>query len=202
MVSTRETKKDATEAIRSTGSPADTRCSRPRQVRVHHGPVALGEKISVTLTLMPAAIAAVMAGRPATVAGILIIRLGRSTRCQSRLACGQRARGVVRQVRADLQADVAVAPAALLVQRPEQIRRRLDILDRKLPEDLLRALAGLRQRYQPGIIVLRLGDRVHEDRRIGGNAADLSAGDHPGQLAIVQQAALDVVVPDRLAGGM
>jgi hypothetical protein len=37
------------------------------------------EKISVTLTLMPSARAAVIAGRPSTVAGILMNRLGRST---------------------------------------------------------------------------------------------------------------------------
>jgi hypothetical protein len=35
--------------------------------------------MSVTLTLMPAANAPVMAGRPAWVAGIFTIRLGRST---------------------------------------------------------------------------------------------------------------------------
>ena len=44
------------------------------------------EKMSVTLTLMPAANAAVMAGRPASVAGILTIRLGRSTIHQSKSA--------------------------------------------------------------------------------------------------------------------
>jgi hypothetical protein len=37
------------------------------------------EKISVTLTLMPSASTRVIAGRPSGVAGILIIRLGRST---------------------------------------------------------------------------------------------------------------------------
>ena len=36
-------------------------------------------KISVTLTLMPWAVAAVIEGRPSTVAGILIMTFGRST---------------------------------------------------------------------------------------------------------------------------
>ena len=36
-------------------------------------------KMSVTLTLMPAAMVSVIASRPSTVAGILIITLGRST---------------------------------------------------------------------------------------------------------------------------
>ena len=58
----------------------------------------------------------------------------------------QRALGVLREVGVDFKADVAIASGALLIHRSEQIRRRLDILDRKLPEDLFRALAGLRQR--------------------------------------------------------
>ena len=38
-----------------------------------------GLKIKVTLTLMPLAMVSVIAGRPASVAGILMKRLGRST---------------------------------------------------------------------------------------------------------------------------
>jgi len=44
------------------------------------------EKISVTLTLMPASIADRIAGSPSTVAGIFTIRFGRFTRFQSRFA--------------------------------------------------------------------------------------------------------------------
>ena len=44
-------------------------------------------KIRVTLTLMPCAVASVIASRPSIVAGILIITLGRSTFAQSCLAC-------------------------------------------------------------------------------------------------------------------
>ena len=45
------------------------------------------EKISVTLTLMPSALTAVIAGSPAMVAGILINRLGRSTILDRSWAC-------------------------------------------------------------------------------------------------------------------
>ena len=45
------------------------------------------EKISVTLTLIPSAITAVIAGSPARVAGILISTFGRSTILASSLAC-------------------------------------------------------------------------------------------------------------------
>ena len=41
-------------------------------------PYRLTEKMSVTFTLIPAAISAVIAGRPSTVAGTLIITFGRS----------------------------------------------------------------------------------------------------------------------------
>ena len=44
------------------------------------------EKISVTFTEMPSPITAVIAGRPARVAGILISTLGRSTIFHSSMA--------------------------------------------------------------------------------------------------------------------
>ncbi|SKU40250.1 Uncharacterised protein [Mycobacteroides abscessus subsp. abscessus] len=45
------------------------------------------EKIRVTFTEIPSAITAVIAGRPALVAGILINRFGRSTIFHSSIAC-------------------------------------------------------------------------------------------------------------------
>jgi len=43
--------------------------------------------MSVTLTLMPAAMVSVIASRPSSVAGILIIAFGRPTLVQSSRAC-------------------------------------------------------------------------------------------------------------------
>ena len=45
------------------------------------------EKIRVTFTLMPSAVTAVIAGRPARVAGILMRTFGRSTSAYICLAC-------------------------------------------------------------------------------------------------------------------
>ena len=78
-VSTRLTKKDATEASVEMSRPAAAACSRPAMNASMTWPYRSREKISVTLTLMPSARAAVIAGRPSRVAGILMNRLGRST---------------------------------------------------------------------------------------------------------------------------
>ncbi len=44
MVSTRDTKKEATDAMWSMARPAPTRRSRPLQIRVHHSPVTVQRK--------------------------------------------------------------------------------------------------------------------------------------------------------------
>ena len=51
--------------------------------------------------------------------------------------------GVVCQVGADLQADVAVAALRLLVERQEQVGGSLDVLDRQGEEDLFGGQTGL-----------------------------------------------------------
>jgi hypothetical protein len=95
---------------------------------------------------------------------------------------------------------IAVAAAALLVERQEQVSRSLDILDRQVEEDLLGAQALGCQGPQAEVIVLRFGNGVHENGRVGGHAADFTARDHPSHFAVLQQAALDIVIPDRLTG--
>ena len=79
-MSTRLTKKDATERIWDRSCPAAGGLLQARHVRVDDLAVAArSEKISVTLTLIPSAMAGVIAGSPSRVAGILMNRLGRST---------------------------------------------------------------------------------------------------------------------------
>ena len=81
-------------------------------------------KIRVTLTLMPSAMAAVIASRPSTVAGILIMAFGRSTFAHSCLACVDGAGGVVGEARLDLDRDAAVLAAGRVVDRPEDVAAR------------------------------------------------------------------------------
>jgi hypothetical protein len=77
--STRETKNEATEAIRSTGSPASTRRSMPRWYAATTAAYASTANRSVTFTLMPSAIDCSIAWRPSLVPGILISTFGRSS---------------------------------------------------------------------------------------------------------------------------
>ena len=86
-VSTRETKKEATDSIFERSLPAACACSSPLRKAFITARYRSRLKISVTLTLMPSASTAVMAGRPSRVAGILTSTLSRSTAAESCLAC-------------------------------------------------------------------------------------------------------------------
>ena len=80
-------------------------------------------KISVTLTLMPSAIAAVMAGSPSLVAGILISTLGRSTALHSARAEAMVPSVSLARVGLDLDRDPAVG-ALLARERGEDVAAR------------------------------------------------------------------------------
>ncbi len=108
---------------------------------------------------------------------------------------------VVSEVRVDLDADVAVAAVRLLVQRREQIARGANVFDGKLPEDFLRVPARPGERREGGVVIVRPGDGVVEDGRVGGHAADVAAFDHGFEFAVFQLAALDVVHPEGLTEG-
>ena len=85
-MSTRETKNEATDAIvERSPPPSASRCT-PRTYASATSRWRSSEKISVTLTGMPAAIVSSIAGSPSFVAGILMNRFGRSTSACRRLA--------------------------------------------------------------------------------------------------------------------
>ena len=103
---------------------------------------------------------------------------------------------VVGDVRADLDADKAIAAIRLFVQGSEQITRGADIFNRQLPEDLFRVPACPRQRRERGIVVLALRNGVVEDAGVLRHAADVAALDHGSELAVLQLLALDVIQPE------
>ena len=74
-------------------------------------PYRSSEKISVTLTLMPSASVAVIAGTPSAVAGILMNMFGRSTSHHSCLASATVAAVSLREPRVDLDRHPAVHAA-------------------------------------------------------------------------------------------
>jgi len=79
-VSTRETKKLATDAMWSTGRPRRCRSARPATYAFITAACASRPNSSVTLTLIPSAVTRRIASTPAGVAGILIMAFVRSRR--------------------------------------------------------------------------------------------------------------------------
>src|SRR5260370_23431122 len=68
--------------------------------------------------------------------------------------------------------------------------------------DLVDAVIARRLEFLQGIgVFVRLGDRLLEDRRIGGHALQAVALDHGGELAIRDQTLLEVIQPGGLATG-
>ena len=102
------------------------------------------------------------------------------------------------EIRVDLDRHVAVLPLTLVPDGTQQVAGVLDVLDRELQEDLLRVV--LLRKILPELLVVGVpfGDRLLEDRRIRGHAHDRVLAHQPLQLALVDQAAREVVDPDAL----
>jgi hypothetical protein len=109
-VSIRDTKNDATDAIRVTSCPFALACSMPARNASMTCSYRSRPKMSVTFTLMPSASVSAIAGMPASVAGILMKRLGRSTSHHSAFAFGHGAGGLVREPGIDLNGHPPSTP--------------------------------------------------------------------------------------------
>ncbi len=106
---------------------------------------------------------------------------------------------VHRQIGRDLEADEAVAALRLLVDRVELVRSFLDVADRQILEERSRIeVARSFRRRDQRVVIIAVADRLLEDRRVRGDAAQPVLGDHPGQLSGLQQFSADKVEPDRL----
>ncbi len=112
----------------------------------------------------------------------------------------ERGLGVVGEVGRDLQADVAVAAAAAVVDRAQDVGDVLDVVD---GQDLVGALgveiAPARQLLELDLVVGRAGDRLLEDGGVGRDTAQAVLVQEPPQLATRDEAPPDVVEPHRLA---
>jgi hypothetical protein len=106
----------------------------------------------------------------------------------------------MRQVRRHLQADAAVVALGRIVDRAQDGSRSLDVGDGQRLEERLGVQRRTGQLRQVGGVGVALGDRLLEDRGVRRDAGD-ALGDEPGQLAGLDHAALDEVVPDTLAQG-
>ena len=110
----------------------------------------------------------------------------------------ERARRVEGEQGRHLQADVTVAPVRLVVHAAEQIGGVLDIPDRQLLVQRRGVDRGGARRLEEVGIVRAAGDRLLEDGGVGGHPAEAVLLDQPLQLAAGDQAAPDVIEPDRL----
>ena len=111
----------------------------------------------------------------------------------------ERALGVVGAIGQHLERDEAVA--VLVEHRPQHVGRVLEVGDRDPLEQRERVepLAGAVA--QLVVVVGRAEDRLLEDRRVGGDAAQRVLVAQARQLAARDQAAADLVEPRRGAGG-
>jgi hypothetical protein len=106
---------------------------------------------------------------------------------------------VEREQRRHLQADEPVAPRAPLVHAAQGVGSVLDVADREALVEALRVQPARARRLQHVPVVGAAGDRLLEDRRIRGHAAQAVLVDQAAQLAASDQAAAQIVEPDRLA---
>ena len=132
----------------------------------------------MTLTLTPRAVSSSIAGIPASVAGTLIITLGRARRLQSveRLLDG--GRGVVGEVGRALERDEAVAPVAGVVGG----RSRSAARPTSSSASAKNSSCGSRDAGGDGgaelvVVAVGAGDRLGEDRGVRGRAGHRAVGD-------------------------
>ena len=144
---------------------------------------------------MPSAIAAVIAGRPSRVAGILISALGRSTADHRARAEAMVPVGVVGQVGLDLDRDPAVGRRAVGDGR-EDVAGVADVLGGELEDHLGDVGAVGDQLAHLLVVALAVGDGAGEDRRVRGHADDVLVLDEVGEVAGLDALAGEVVEPD------
>ncbi|MBA2331542.1 MAG: hypothetical protein H0V94_01970, partial [Actinobacteria bacterium] len=101
----------------------------------------------------------------------------------------ERALTVVGERGVDLERDVAVQPFAAIPDGAKQVARALDVLDRKLEEDLSWIVLPLRDLRELLVVPDPLGHRLLEDRRVRGDADDGVLLDEACQLPCLQHLA-------------
>jgi hypothetical protein len=134
----------------------------------------------VTLTLIPSEIAAVIAGSPAGVAGILMNRFGRST--------------------SDLERHPPVLAGGPVVHRAEHVAGPADVAGGDSAGRLLHRDAARLEVGDLPVVGIAVLHGLGEDRRVGGDPDDVVVVDERLQVAGAQPVAADVVEPHRHSG--
>ena len=153
------------------------------------------EKMRVTLTLMPSAMTAVIAGRPARVAGILISTLGRSTILCSSIGLVDGGLGLVGQPGVHLDGHPAVDVSGGLEDAGEQVAGVPDVVGGDLADGVVHGGAAggqLVELFLVGRAVLQCG---LEDRWVGGDPADVPGVNQVLEVPGVQALTGEVIEP-------
>src|SRR6266545_4267234 len=185
-VSILDTKNDATEAISDRSYPFALACSMPARKASITSSYRCSPKVRVTLTLMPAASVAVIAGSPALVAGILMNRLGRSTSHHNAFASA-----LVRSVSA------AIRGSTSMETRPSMPR----VVGGQHPDRLFDVHAAQRELAHLVGVVFGVCQRLGEDGRVGRDTDHVALPAQLVQPARGQPFPGKVVQPDRHARG-
>ena len=112
---------------------------------------------------------------------------------------GHRGFGIVGQIGRAFQADVAVPTLRLLVDRVQHVSGRTDIGNRQVLVDCRDAVVGYGlELFQCVRVFVRFANRFLEDRWVRGDALQPVALDQSAQLALLNQAAFQIVQPERL----
>ena len=101
----------------------------------------------------------------------------------------------------DFETDEAVCAFTVVVHRSKDISRHLDVLDdQAFGECSIADVAfSIERAMQPGIVVGAAGDRLFEDRRVAGHAAQAVLINQSLEPTAADQAAADMVQPHELA---
>ena len=133
-VSTRDTKKEATEWMVDRSMPGGLGLLESREVGVDDLAVAVEAEDQRDVDADACAVAAVIASRPSTVAGILIRAFGRSTFAQSALASAIVPVGVASEAGCDLDRDAAVDAAGAVVDGAEDVGGGANVVGRDVED--------------------------------------------------------------------
>ena len=148
------------------------------------------------LMLMPSPISVRIAGRPAGGRRHLDHQVVAPDRLPEMTRLGDGVLGRERQIGRHFEADIAVDTAGLVIDRSQHIRRRLDVGDREPLEEIHdRGFGMLGDGFERVVVLVRIADRLLEDRRVRGDAAQVVLLDHALELALGNEAAGDEVEP-------
>ena len=150
---------------------------------------------------MPSASAAVIAGRPALVAGILMCAFGRSTVAHSCLACA-----IVASVSCARSGETSIdtrpsTPCGGVVDRAEDVGRVAHVVGGDLEDRVVGARAGGGELRDLRLVDVALRQGAGEDRRVRRDAADVAGRDQLGEVAGGDPLTRQVVEPDADALG-